>query len=59
MTFENPQLRILDVNIPPGDKSLDHRHDLDIVTVSMTSGTNTRIQTGRAAGHRTSVASAR
>ena len=47
MTFENPQLRIIDVNIPPGDKSLDHRHDLDIVTVSMTNGTTTRIQTGQ------------
>jgi len=46
MTFENPQLRILDVNIPPGDKSLDHRHDLDIATVSMSAGTNARIQTG-------------
>src|SRR5688572_17573465 len=46
VTFENKQLRILDVNIPPGDTSLDHRHDLDIVTVSMTSGTNTRLQTG-------------
>jgi hypothetical protein len=44
MTFENPQLRIIDVNIPPGDKSLDHRHDLDIVTVSMTDGTPTRVQ---------------
>jgi hypothetical protein len=46
MTFENTQLRILDVNIPPGDKSLDHRHDLDIATVSMSAGTNTRIQSG-------------
>lgn len=46
MTFENAQLRILDVNIPPGESSLDHRHDLDIVTVSMTSGTSTRIQSG-------------
>ena len=46
VTFENTQLRILDVNIPPGDASLDHRHDLDIVTVSMTDGTPTRIQTG-------------
>jgi hypothetical protein len=46
MTFENAQLRILDVNIPPGDKSLDHRHDLDIATVSMSAGTNTRIQSG-------------
>ena len=46
MTFENPQLRILDVNIPSGDKSLDHRHELDIATISMSAGTNTRIQTG-------------
>src|SRR5262245_49228596 len=46
VTFENPQLRILDVNIPPGEKSLDHRHELDIATVSMTVGTTTRIQTG-------------
>src|SRR4029450_55211 len=46
MTFENPQLRILDVNIPPGDKSLDHRHDLDIATVSRPAGTNARIQPG-------------
>jgi hypothetical protein len=46
VTFENQQLRILDVNIPPGDKSLDHRHELDIATVSMTMGTTTRVQTG-------------
>jgi hypothetical protein len=55
MTFENPQLRILDVNIPPGDKSLDHRHDLDIATVSMTTGTTTRVQsTGQPAAERPS-----
>lgn len=46
VTFENAQLRIIDVNIPPGDKSLDHRHELDIATISMSQGTNTRIQTG-------------
>ena len=46
VAFENKQLRILDVNIPPGDKSLDHRHDLDIATVSMTMGTTTRVQSG-------------
>jgi len=46
VTFENPQLRILDVNIPPGDKSLDHRHELDIATVSMTMGTTTKVQSG-------------
>jgi quercetin dioxygenase-like cupin family protein len=44
VTFENAQMRIFDVNIPPGDTSLDHRHDRDIVTVSMTGGTETRIQ---------------
>jgi len=47
VTFENAQLRILDVNIPPGDKALDHRHELDIATVSMSMGTNARIQTGK------------
>ena len=47
VTFENQQLRILDVNIPPGDKSLDHRHDLDIATISMNTGTTARIQSGK------------
>jgi hypothetical protein len=42
--FENTQLRILDVHVPPGDTSLEHRHDLDIVTVSMTAA-DTRAQT--------------
>lgn len=55
VAFENPQLRILDVNIPPGDKSLEHRHDLDIATVSMTMGTTTRTQpSGQAAVERPS-----
>lgn len=44
LVFENAQLRVLDVNVPPGDTTLDHAHDLDIVTVSMTNGTSTRIQ---------------
>jgi hypothetical protein len=44
VTFENAQVRILDVNVPVGDTSLDHLHDRDIVTVSMTSGTDTRLQ---------------
>ncbi len=44
-TFENAQFRILAVNIPPGDTSLDHRHDFDVATVSMTSGTDTRSRT--------------
>ena len=37
-------MQIFNVNIPPGDTSLDHRHDRDIVTVSMTGGTEIRIQ---------------
>jgi len=44
VTFENAQMRIFDVNLPPGETSLDHRHDRDIVTVSMTGGTEIRIQ---------------
>jgi len=44
VTFENSQMRIFDVNIPPGETSLDHRHDRDIVTVSMTGGTEIRTQ---------------
>ena len=51
LVFENAQFRILDVNIPPGDASLDHLHEHDIVTVSMTPGTETRIETaGQPAG---------
>ena len=44
VVFANAELRILDVNVPPGDTTLAHRHDFDIVTVSMTNGTNTRQQ---------------
>jgi hypothetical protein len=43
-TFENSHLRILNINIPAGDTTLDHRHDFDIATVAMASGTNTRQQ---------------
>lgn len=51
VTFQNAQLRILDVRIPPGEMSLDHRHDYDVVTVSMNEGTATRAQsTGQAWG---------
>jgi hypothetical protein len=42
--FENAQFRILDVNVPPGEMTLEHSHNLDIVTVSMTNGTDTRVQ---------------
>ena len=44
VTFENAQFRILDVNVPPGDTTLDHLHEFDIATVSMTNGTDTRLQ---------------
>jgi hypothetical protein len=51
VTFENAQLRILDVRIPPGEASLDHRHDVDVATVSMNGGTSTRSQpVGQALG---------
>jgi hypothetical protein len=42
--FENADLRVLDVNIPPNSATLEYRHDFDIATVSMTSGTPTRLQ---------------
>lgn len=44
VVYENAELRIFDVNVAPGDTTLDHRHERDIVTVSMTNGTETRIQ---------------
>jgi quercetin dioxygenase-like cupin family protein len=44
MAFENAQFRVIDVNVPPGDITLDHLHDFDIVTVSMNSGAVTRLQ---------------
>lgn len=43
-TFASAQLRILNVTIPPGDTSLDHRHDFDIATVAMSGGASTRQQ---------------
>lgn len=44
IVFENAQFRILNVDVPAGDTTLMHLHDHDIVTVSMTSGTDTRVQ---------------
>jgi quercetin dioxygenase-like cupin family protein len=41
--YENADFRILDVNVAPGDSAAEHRHDHDIVTVSMNAGTATRI----------------
>ena len=45
VVFENPQMRILSVNVEPGATTEPHRHDFDIVTVSMNEGTDTRLQT--------------
>ena len=45
VVFENPQMRVLSVNVEPGATTTEHRHDFDIVTVSMNEGTETRLQT--------------
>ena len=42
--FENTHFRILDVNVPPGETTLEHSHSAASVTISMTNGTDTRIQ---------------
>lgn len=45
VVFENTQFRILNVNVPAKDTTLEHLHELDIVTVSMMkSGADTRMQ---------------
>jgi quercetin dioxygenase-like cupin family protein len=44
VVFENARLRVLNVTIPPGDTTLDHSHDHDIATVSMSGGADTRVQ---------------
>jgi quercetin dioxygenase-like cupin family protein len=49
VVFENPQIRVLSVEVPPGATTDEHRHDFDIVTVSMNDGTETRVQTGQQA----------
>src|SRR5688572_5899131 len=49
VVFENPQMRVLSVEVPPGATTDEHRHDFDIVTVSMNDGTETRVQTGQQA----------
>jgi quercetin dioxygenase-like cupin family protein len=46
VTFENRELRIIDVTIPAGEKSLDHRHELDIATISISDGAMTRTSSG-------------
>jgi hypothetical protein len=44
VAFENALFRILNVNVPPKDTTLDHKHELDFLSVSMTNGTDTRVQ---------------
>jgi quercetin dioxygenase-like cupin family protein len=41
--YANADFRILDVNVPAGSSTAEHRHDHDIVTVSMNAGTPTRL----------------
>lgn len=43
VVYENADLRVLDVRVAVGEATLDHRHERDIVTVSMNAGTRTRI----------------
>jgi hypothetical protein len=44
VAYSHAQLRILDVNIPAGQTTVDHRHEFDIATISMTNGPETRTQ---------------
>lgn len=44
IVFENAEFRIMDVNVPPGEATLDHSHDRDIVTVAMSNGAEVRTQ---------------
>ncbi len=46
IVYENPQMRLFSVNVGPGATTDEHRHDFDIVTVSMNEGTETRVRTG-------------
>jgi len=45
IVFENAQFRIMDVNVPAGEATLDHSHDRDIVTVAMSNAAEVRTQT--------------
>ena len=45
--FENAQLRVLDVNLPPKALTLDHRHEHDIATVSISPADTRTISTGQ------------
>jgi quercetin dioxygenase-like cupin family protein len=49
VVFENPQMRVLSVEVQPGATTDEHRHEFDIATVSMNEGTETRVQIGQQA----------
>ena len=48
VVFETPEFRILDVRIPPGETTLDHTHEHDIVTVAMAGGATRTQSPGQA-----------
>jgi hypothetical protein len=49
--YANGTLRVLDVLIPAGQATLDHRHDRDLATISMNGDAETRVLApGQAAG---------
>ena len=50
--YESADFRILDVRVAQGESTADHRHDHDIATISMNTGTATRITTGGQAQNR-------
>jgi hypothetical protein len=44
IVFENAQFRIMNVEVPPGEATIEHSHDRDVVTVAMSNGAETRMQ---------------
>ncbi len=44
VVYENPAMRLFSVNVAPGTMTDMHEHQYDIATVSMNSGTPTRVQ---------------
>ena len=47
VVFEDAQLRVLDVNVPPRELTLEHRHDHDIATVSISAADTRTISPGQ------------
>ncbi len=45
VVFDHPQLRVMSVDVPIGGATAEHRHEFDVATVSMNTGTDTRVQT--------------